>query len=110
EPPRGGVLQSATREGAEVELRYTSPAGETFVYHFLSADPPAAEPGKQTYRLLRLERAGNQGVIETVTIEPGDGGSPATTRYRDWSAYRDLTLRFEAVREVTGFPPDIWTP
>ncbi len=104
-PPQGAELASATRQEQAIELRFATPAGETFAYTFLASGPESAEE----YRLERLERAGQQGVIETVTLE-WDADRPARTRYRDWSAYRDLSLELEAPRTVSSFPDDIWTP
>lgn len=35
---------------------------------------------------------------------------PAVAVYRDWAAFRELTLTLDQVNEVTSFSPDIWDP
>lgn len=107
-PPSDAALASAMRAEGNVELRYTTAAGETFVYTFSEQGDPGAA-GNADYRLHRLERAGDQGVVETVTLD-WDADDPARTRYRDWSAYRDLTLQIQEVRTVDSFPGEIWRP
>lgn len=107
-PPADAALASARREEGDIELRYITEAEETFVYSVSERGDPEAG-GATEYRLLRLERAGGQGVVETITLD-WDESEPTRTRYRDWSAYRDLTLQIQEVRQVDSFPGDIWRP
>jgi hypothetical protein len=101
EPPVGATLSGATADASGAELRYGSMPQDIFVYSFAHAD-------STTYRLTRLERANNQGVLETVTLEHAPSGSIARAQYRDWSNFRDLTLEIESIRPESSFPPNIW--
>lgn len=102
-PPPGATLMdaSANDEGVTV-VRFRAPNGETYQYRLLTA---GARP-----RLDRVERAGSRGVIETVRLEWGAADSLSRARYRDWSAFRDLTLELETIRDVETFPDAVWTP
>lgn len=45
----------------------------------------------------------------TVTLTGASGaGLPAETTFRDWSEFRELTLRVTNVEEKTAFEPDVW--
>lgn len=101
-PPSGAALQGATRDSASAEIRYTADGGQLFVYSFSATAGDLA--------LRRVERAGPRGVIETVSIEPSERGEIGTTSYRDWTAFRDLTLNVESIREEAAFPSNIWRP
>jgi hypothetical protein len=101
--PPGGTLASATQSPQGADLRYTTPDGNTFVYGFGRA-------GDDRFRLERLERAGRQGILETVSIERSSEGAITRARYRNWAEFRDLTLDVEAVRTTESFPPSIWRP
>lgn len=103
DPPHGATLTSATTTPSAAELRFGTPAGETFAYAFVQADG-----GR--YLLERVERAGNRGVIETVAIERDGDDQISRTRYRDWGAFRDLELVMEEIVPSAAFPPDIWRP
>lgn len=103
QPPSTATLTDATEADGNAELRYATPGGELFVYS-LSASSDGA------YLLDRLERAGAQGVLETVTLERDTAGTIVRTRYRDWTAFRDLVLEVESVREAAAFPSNIWSP
>jgi hypothetical protein len=103
DPPRAATLTSATTSDGSAELRFGTPNGEIFAYSFV-------QRGGDRYLLERLERAGNRGVIETVAIERDSDGAISRTRYRDWSAFRDLELVVEEVVPSAAFPPDIWRP
>jgi hypothetical protein len=103
QPPSTATLTDATEADGNAELRYAAPGGELFVYR-LSASSDGA------YLLDRLERAGTQGVLETVTLERDTAGTIVRTRYRDWTAFRDLVLEVESVREAAAFPSNIWSP
>jgi hypothetical protein len=103
EPPSGAELSSATTTDTGADLRYRTPSGEIFAYTF-------TRDASDDYRLATLERAGGQGVIESVRLERGPDGALSRTRYRNWSEYRDLTLDVQEIRENSSFPPDIWSP
>jgi hypothetical protein len=103
EPPSGGVLLSANVSDTSASLRYETAGGEVYAYTFHGA-------AEESLRLSRLERAGRQGVLETVGIDRNDAGEIVRARYRDWSNFRDLTLEIESVRESDSFPVSIWRP
>jgi hypothetical protein len=103
EPPRGAQLSSATQADGRAHLRYQGQGDEIFAFAF-------EESAEGSYRLTRIERAGRQGVIETVNVDRAADGAITRTRYRDWAEYRDLTLEVEAMREAPPFPGNIWRP
>jgi hypothetical protein len=100
-PPRDAALATATTTGEATILRYQTPSGEVYEYQVLQG----AEP-----RLQQLQRLGSRGPLETVSLERGDSGEISRARYRDWAAYRDLTLDIESTVDAEGFPEEIWTP
>lgn len=102
EPPAGAELASATTTDTSAELRYRTAQGEVFAYTFSSGDGAPA--------LQRLERAGDRGIIETVTLERDTAGAITRTSYRNWAEFRDLTIDVETLRETNPFPADIWRP
>lgn len=101
-PPAAAELVAATRTDSTATLRYRTAGGELFQYQVatLSGAP----------RLAQLERSSGSNVLETVRIERGPAGELGRVRYRDWSAFRDLTLDVESVKDVASFPESIWTP
>ncbi|MEX2584137.1 MAG: hypothetical protein WD766_12740 [Gemmatimonadota bacterium] len=103
QPPAAAALASATTSDDGAELRFETESREIFAYTF-------ARGVNGRYDLSRLERAGRQGIIETVTIERGTDGGIRRTRYRNWAEYRDLTLDLETIRQTDGFEPNIWNP
>jgi hypothetical protein len=103
DPPRDATLTSATATENAAELRYSVPNGEIFVFSFQSS-------AGGEMRLIRLERASSRGVIETVTVDRGTDGALARASYRDWTAFRDLALNVESIRDEERFPADIWSP
>ena len=103
DPPAGSVLTGGTRSATGIDLRYESASGEIFAYTFHAE-------GERPATLVRLERAGRQGVLETVALDRDDAGGILRARYRDWSNFRDLTLETESERGVDSFPSTIWRP
>lgn len=100
-PPTGATLDAATTTDDATILRYAGPNGDSYEYR-VTSDPVA--------RLTQLQRLGPRGPIETVRVERGDGGTITRATYRDWSAFRDLTLVIESIEAVDPFPESIWTP
>jgi hypothetical protein len=100
-PPRDASLVTATATGEATILRYGTPAGEVYEYRVLRGPEP---------RLAQLQRLGPRGPLETVSLERGPAGELARARYRDWAAYRDLTLDVESSVDADAFPEEIWTP
>jgi hypothetical protein len=103
EPPPGTSLSAAAMRNGEAELRYEGEGSEVFAYTF------ALVEGERPL-LRRVERAGRQGIVETVHVERDATGAISRTRYRNWSEYRELTLDIEGARDEASFPPNIWRP
>lgn len=98
-PPQGATLIRATRSGAQTQIEYSEPNGR---WRFtLEAD-----------RLRRAEWEGGEGGgRRTVEIRGyGAHNVPADVVYRDWLAFRELTLTLNQVANAEPFPPDTWYP
>lgn len=101
-PPSGATISAATTSEEVAQLRFALPGDQVFAYTFhRTAD---------RFRLTRLERAGPRGVLETVTVDRALDGAIVRTRYRDWTAFRDLEFDVEEIRSAAAFPPDTWRP
>lgn len=100
-PPRDASLETATSTGEATVIRYRSAGGELYEYTILAGAEPL---------LQQLQRIGSRGPLETVSLERGATGELARARYRDWTAYRDLTLDIESTVDAEPFPEEIWTP
>lgn len=100
-PPEGAVLEGASTSGDDTVLRYRPPGGDLYEY---------VVGGGATPLLNQLQRVGARGPIETVRVERSADGQLARVSYRDWSAYRDLTLEIESIAPAESFPENIWTP
>jgi hypothetical protein len=62
-------------------------------------------------RLQRAEWQGPDQGRQTVEIkEYGARDLPARVVYRDWRAFRELSLTLTQVYDAQSFPPEIWTP
>lgn len=101
-PPAGATLASASTADGETILRWETGAGEVYEY--------VVAPGPDGPRLRRLQRLGARGPLETVGVEWSEAGEVARATYRDWSAFRDLTLEIEESVPADAFPAEIWTP
>ena len=102
EPPADAALVSATRQDGSSELRFDR-GGEVFIYTF------DAE-GETVHRLSRAERAGPQGVIESVNLTYTPEGDVSRANYRNWAEFRELNLEVESRQNVASFPEEIWRP
>ena len=102
-PPAEARLVGATSTATAAELRYELPGGELYVYSFAGSE-------SEGFSLVRLQRGSSRGVIETVTVEHGADATLARAGYRDWTAFRELSLVVESVRSAQSFPTDIWSP
>jgi hypothetical protein len=45
-----------------------------------------------------------------VDLERAADGTVRQARYRDWPAFRTLTLSLESTSDVPAFSDDIWSP
>jgi hypothetical protein len=100
-PPDDAKLVEARASDSVSVLRYGVGSGEFFQYRLSTGPSP---------RLEQVERIGPSGVLETVRLERAPDGALSRTRYRDWSAYRDLTLDVEGAEDVESFPESVWNP
>lgn len=98
-PPPGARLASASVDGETTSLRYEGDGGEVH------------EVRARGGRLASIRRLVRGGVQESLEVEHGDTpGVPRRSTYRDWPAYRSLTLTLESSTDVATFPEDTWTP
>lgn len=100
-PPVGAVLRSVEAVGDDLVLRYAGADEERFEYTVT----PAPES-----RLKQLQRIGPHGPLETVQLTWSAEGAVARASYRDWAAYRELTLDVQEIVAAEPFSPSIWTP
>ena len=96
--PPNAELVSTRVDSTQTELRYR--AGQE-TWSFALRDD----------RLQRVERQGPGQGRQTVEIQGYDErGLPKRVVYRDWPAFRELTLTLTQVYDVDSFPDDIWRP
>jgi hypothetical protein len=96
--PVGAQLIATQGDSAKMELQYR--AGEE-TWTFTLAN----------WRLMHAEWQGPQQGRQTVEIKGyHTRGVPDRVVYRDWRAFRELTLTLTQVNDVASFPPDTWTP
>lgn len=98
-PPPNATLTRATRSGAQVQLEYTENGGR---WRFTLEND----------RLRRAEwEGGRDGGRRTVEVRAyGDRDVPSNVVYRDWLAFRELTLTLNQVHDADPFPPETWYP
>jgi hypothetical protein len=97
-PPPSAELVSTRRDSTQTELRYRS-GQENWTF--------ALRDG----RLQRVEWQGPAQGRQTVEIQGYDErGLPKRVVYRDWPAFRELSLTLTEAYEVDSFPDDIWRP
>ncbi|HEX2081365.1 MAG TPA: hypothetical protein VHG08_26915 [Longimicrobium sp.] len=96
-PPADARLLNAT----------TGQGGDTLVRYQLGGD--VLEYRARGGRLQSVRRLSGGGVAESVDLTWGDQG-PSRAQYRDWAAFRNLTLTVEQSTDVESFPEDTWTP
>jgi hypothetical protein len=101
-----GVLRAP--EGAA--LQYTQQRGDTLLVGY------AREQERWSFRAVggKLQYAewnGPDSGRKTVELRgSGSHNLPAVAVYRDWPAFRELTLTLDRVNEVASFPADTWYP
>ncbi|MEX2281075.1 MAG: hypothetical protein WEE89_01175 [Gemmatimonadota bacterium] len=96
--PQNAQLVAAHGDSTNTELQYRS-GQETWTFVLANG------------RLQRSEWQGPQQGRQTVEIKGyHERGLPARVVYRDWRAFRELTLTLDQVHDVVSFPPDTWTP
>lgn len=95
-PPAGATLTGTRVDSAGETLDYTE-NGDHWRFEI--------EHG----RLTRATWDPHGGGRHSVRIEAGRP-LPAKADYRDWIAFRELVLTLEHVKNVAGFPAQIWSP
>jgi hypothetical protein len=96
--PAGAQLIGARGDSTAIELDYR--AGDQTWNFKLSGG-----------RLQRAEWQGPEQGRQTVEIKQhGARDLPARVVYRDWRAFRELTLTLTQVYDAEPFPPEIWQP
>lgn len=94
-PDDAELLETATR-GPETTLRYR--LGEDVLEYRVEGD-----------RLQAVRRRRGSGVAESIDLT-WDGTRLARAQYRDWAAFRTLSLTLESSTDVEQFPEETWRP
>jgi hypothetical protein len=96
-PPADARLTATRRQGEETRLEYTR-GNERWRFTLVGG------------RLRRAELDRSNG-RHTVELEgTADLGLPKRAVYRDYAAFRELTLTLDHANAAQPFPPDTWTP
>ena len=97
-PPPGAQLLGSAGDSSSAKLVYSA-GDERWTFELKNA------------RLSRVEWTGPSQGRQTVEIrERGERNLPSRVVYRDWRAFRELTLSLNQVYHAEPFPPDTWTP
>jgi hypothetical protein len=98
-PPQGAELISSRGDSAQTVLQYRA-GDQTWTFTFSGN------------RLSRSEWQGPAQGRQTVEIrEYSTRGVPARVVYRDWRAFRELSVTLTQANDVAQpFPPDTWLP
>jgi hypothetical protein len=96
--PEGAALTSTTQRGDTLLLVYTR-NDERWSFR--------AVAGRLQYAEWNGPNSGRRTVQLTGTAT---FNLPAVAVYRDWAAFRELTLTLEQANEAASFPADIWYP
>lgn len=101
-----GVL----RAPAGATLQFTEQRGDTLIVGY-SRDEERWSFRAVDGRLRYAEWNGPDAGRKTVELRgTGSHNLPAVAVYRDWTAFRELTLTLDQVNEVASFPADTWYP
>lgn len=101
-PPAGASLQNAVSTDSSAALRYRAQDGSVYQYETIEVGG--------VVRLAYVERGGGGGRIETVRLTRDATGRLQRAEYRNWAAFRELTLEFEEVQDAASFPETTWQP
>ncbi|MBX6365066.1 MAG: hypothetical protein IRZ00_14450 [Gemmatimonadetes bacterium] len=96
-PPADARLTATRREGAATRLEYTR-GDERWRF--------TLEDGR--LRRAELDRSGGRQTVELKGT--AELGLPKQAVYRDYAAFRELTLTLDHANAAQPFPPDTWTP
>jgi hypothetical protein len=96
--PEGATLTSTTQRGDTLFLTYSRDE-ERWSFRAVGG------------RLQYAEWIGPNSGRKTVQLNGNTAFNlPAVAVYRDWPAFRELTLTLEQANEAASFPADIWYP
>lgn len=95
-PPAGAQLVATRREGARLHLEYR---GERGRWRFEVEDQRLRHAGWEP-------TDGGQHTVELEGTAPFE--LPEQAVYRDWAAFRELSLTLDEVEHVEPFPPETW--
>lgn len=101
-PPAGGRVVTAVSTDSTAALQYRAEDGTLYQYETTGAGAAV--------RLHTVERSGGRGRLETVRLTRDSSGRLQKAEYRNWAAFRELTLEFEEVQDVASFPASTWQP
>ncbi len=97
-PPSGARLVAVRRAGEETRLEYAR-GPEHWRFTLVGG------------ALRRAELDGSGAGRQTVELKGvGPLGLPQQVVFRDYAAFRELTLTLDRADEAEPFPPDVWTP
>jgi len=101
-PPTAATLASAVTTESGAVLRYRAEGGDVYQYVFAGSGTSA--------RLDSVERLAGGGRLESVNLTRDEAGQVRRAQYRNWGAYRELTLDIQEMKDVASFPEAIWQP
>jgi hypothetical protein len=101
-PPAGATLLGVNASDSSAVIRYRAADGTTYQYE--------THRSAGLVRLDGVERSGNGGRMETVRLTRDEGGRIKTAAYRNWAAFRELTLESGDITDVSSFPESTWQP
>ena len=102
-PPAGAQLIAGAQSDTSATIRYRAEDGTLYQYD-------VSRSGGQSL-LRNVERSGGGGGrLESVRLTRDTSGRITRADYRNWSAFRDLTLEFDAITDSDPFPASTWQP
>ena len=101
-PPAGAQLIAGAESDTSVTIRYRAEDGTLYQYDV------SRSAGRSMLR--NVERSGGNGRLESVRLTRDSTGRITRADYRNWSAFRDLTLEFDAITDSDPFPTSTWQP
>ena len=101
-PPTGSVLSGASAADSSAVLSYRVQTGDVYQFSFGGAGA--------SRRLESVERLTGGSRLESVRLTRSATGAVERAQYRNWSAYRELTLEIQEMKDVAGFAESVWQP
>jgi hypothetical protein len=101
-PPAGAQLIAGAQSDTSATVRYRAEDGTLYQYDV------STRAGRSMLR--NVERSGSGGRLESVRLTRDPSGRITKADYRNWSAFRDLTLEIDAITDSDPFPQSTWQP